>query len=107
MRIQLRTDVTVQEVGDELLVLHRATNQLHHLNATASWIFRQLDSQSTWQSIVAGMVETFDVDATAAERDALNLLDQLRSSGLIAIDPEQAGLVADAGFWSLMPSPIS
>jgi len=95
MQPKRSASVTVQDVGDEVLVLNRATNELHHLNGTASWIFRRCDGNSTVQSIIADLVASFAVESSVAESDVMVVLEQLRLRGLIAVDdPSDDGLLA-------------
>lgn len=95
MRPKRASNVTVQDVGEEVLVLNLATNELHHLNVTASWVFGRCDGIATVQSIIADLVASFAVDPSFAEADVMNVLEQLRLRGLIAIDdPSDDGLLA-------------
>ena len=83
MKPTVSTSVTVQEVADEVLVLNRTSNQLHHLNATASWIFHRCDGTSSLRSMLDQMMEHFDVERSVAADDLLKTLDTLRRSGLV------------------------
>ncbi len=75
---------TTQDVGDELLVLDRETNRLHHLNPTASWIYRQCDGRNSVDSLADAMSEQFVIEREIVERDLLQTLAQLRTLGLIS-----------------------
>jgi PqqD family protein of HPr-rel-A system len=77
---------TLQDVGDELLVLDRETNRLHHLNPTASWIYRRCDGQSSVEALVDALSEQFAIERETVERDLLEALAQLRTLGLIRAD---------------------
>lgn len=76
----------VQDVGDELLVLDRETNRLHHLNPTASWIYRQCDGRNSVETLADAMSEQFAIERETVERDLLQTLAQLRTLGLITAD---------------------
>ncbi len=77
---------TLQDVGNELLVLDRETNRLHHLNPTASWIYRRCDGRSSVENLVDALTEQFAVERDTVERDLLQTLAQLRTLGLISAD---------------------
>ena len=94
MRPKRSSNVTIQDVGEEFLVLNLATNELHHLNATASWIFGRCDGITTEQSIIADLVASFAVEPSVAQADVMSVLEQLRLRGLIAVDPSDDGLLA-------------
>ena len=73
----------LQDVGDELLVLDRETNRLHHLNPTASWIYRRCDGRNSVETLVDALIEQFAIERETVERDLLQTLAQLRTLGLI------------------------
>jgi hypothetical protein len=74
---------TLQDVGDELLVLDRETNRLHHLNPTASWIYRRCDGRNSVETLVDALIDQFAIERETVERDLLQTLAQLRTLGLI------------------------
>ena len=86
MRPKQSSSVTVQDVGEEVLVLNLATNELHHLNPTASWIFGRCNGIATEQSIIADLVASFAVEPSVAQADVMSVLEQLRLRGLIVVD---------------------
>lgn len=77
---------TLQDVGDDLLVLDRETNRLHHLNPTASWIYRRCDGHHSVEALVDAMIEQFAIDRETSEHDLQQTLAQLRTLGLISAD---------------------
>ena len=86
MRPVQRANTTLQDVGNELLVLDRETNRLHHLNPTASWIYRRCDGRTSVEAIVDALIEQFAIERETGERDLRQTLDQLRTLGLISAD---------------------
>jgi hypothetical protein len=102
MRPKRCASVTVQDVGDEVLVLNRTTNELHHLNVTASWVFRRCDGNTAAQSIIADLVAHFAVEPSVGESDVMAVLEQLRLRGLIAFDD-----VSDDGLLAQEMLPVS
>ena len=77
---------TLQDVGDELLVLDRETNRLHHLNPTASWIYRQCDGRNSVENLIDALSERFVIERETVEGDLLRTLAQLGALGLIRAD---------------------
>ena len=77
MHPKTRPNLTVQQVGDESLVLDLETEQIHQLNATAAWILSRCDGNSSVEAITKEFAETFAVDADTATRDVGAALDQL------------------------------
>ena len=84
MRPVQSAKTTLQDVGDDLLVLDRETNSLHHLNPTASWIYRRCDGRNSVETLVDALSEQLRVERETVERDLLQTLAQLRALGLIS-----------------------
>lgn len=79
-----RSDLTVTEVDDELLVLDEAAGKVHQLNATAALVFRCCDGNTSVAEISQRLVAQFDVDPAVASTDVAQLLDTLRTSQLLS-----------------------
>lgn len=77
--------VQVQRVGDELVVLHNATNQVHQLNVTASFIWERCTGECSNHEIAAALTEMFDITKDQAESDIKQVLEDLQSKSLIQI----------------------
>jgi hypothetical protein len=77
MHPKTRTNVTVQQVGDESLVLDLESEQIHQLNATAAWILSRCDGSNPEEAIIREFAETFALDPEAAARDVGATLEQL------------------------------
>ncbi len=83
MQPKLLESAVVQSVGDELLVLDRSTDRLHHLNQTAAWILSHCDGQTSTDVIVDRLTDEFAVEHAVAARDVQAVLEQLGSLGVI------------------------
>ncbi|MGW8309641.1 MAG: PqqD family protein [Thiogranum sp.] len=77
MHPKTRTNVTVQQVGDESLVLDLETEQIHQLNATAAWILSRCDGSNPVETIIRDFAETFALAPETATRDVGAILEQL------------------------------
>lgn len=83
---KIRSDLTVQEVGDESLVLDLQSGQIHQLNATAAWILAQCDGKTSVESIANSFAEYFSLDSATAARDVAATIEQLSQVNVIALD---------------------
>ena len=83
---KIRSDVTVQHVGDESLVLDLKTGQIHQLNPTAAWILTQCDGEKSIESISKELAEHFALDPAVAENDVTNTIEQLVQVKVVDID---------------------
>jgi len=85
MNTAVRRDgsVMVREVDGEILVLDTLSNQVHQLNRTASFIWRQCGGALSPDEIATALTEAFAVDGATALDDVVKTLDQLRSLNLL------------------------
>lgn len=75
--------ITVQTVGDEMVVLDQDNDQIHQLNATASIILSHCDGERSDLMIADELVRQFDIDQSVAINDVQNALVQLRELELV------------------------
>ena len=83
---KIRSDVTVQHVGDESLILDMQSGQIHQLNVTASWILAQCNGENSIESIVKDFAEYFSLDSATASSDVNTTIEQLNQAKVIDID---------------------
>lgn len=86
MAPKTRPDVTVQQVGEEALVLDLQSGQIHQLNATAAWILSQCDGETAIDTMTRDFAECFSVDTATAERDITTTIEQLQQVRIIEPD---------------------
>jgi len=86
MAPKIRPDVTVQQVGDEALVLSLASEQIHQLNATAAWILAQCTGEIPVEAITRDFAECFSLDTQTAAKDVVGTLEQLQQLKVIDLD---------------------
>ena len=70
-------------VADEILALDRNGTRCFGFNASASAIWRYLETPLTLSEIVERVTEDFDIDVGEAENDVRALLEELTKKGLI------------------------
>ncbi|PCH60864.1 MAG: hypothetical protein COC05_02880 [Gammaproteobacteria bacterium] len=78
-----RDGITIQTVGDEMVVLDQDNDQIHQLNATASLILSHCDGQTSDILIADVLVCQFDIDHNTAIGDVQNAIIQLRELELV------------------------
>jgi len=81
-----RTDVTVQSVDDETLVLDLKADQIHQLNPTASFIWKNCNGKRSAAELAAMFAEYFGVDIETATKDVETIINQFIELGLIEIN---------------------
>lgn len=86
MSPKIRADVTVQQVGDEALVLDLQSGQIHQLNATAAWILARCTGANSIESISRDFAEYFSVDSETATGDVNTTIEQLNGLNVIVFD---------------------
>ena len=80
-----RSDLTVQELDEETLLLDDKGECIHQLNRTASFVWHRCDGATSVQEIVRSLIGEFDVDEITASTDVANVIEKLRSHNLLAI----------------------
>ena len=66
----------------ETLILDRINGQIHHLNSTASYVWKQCDGSSA-KAIAEKLVQAFQIDLATAERDVLVVLSEMKRVNLL------------------------
>lgn len=82
-RPRQRPDVSARTVGDETIVLDRATNQVHQLNATASFVWQRCDGHHTGAEIADELIGAFEVAQDTARDAVVVALRQFDELGLL------------------------
>ena len=82
-RFELRDDLVVEEIDDDVVVLDLDGNQYFGLNEVGWIIWRALDeTEETFGDIVDDIVEAFDIEEERARGDAAAFIEQLLDAGL-------------------------
>ena len=87
-RFRPRAGLRVRQLGAEAVLLDRAGCRVHHLNATASFIFSAFDGRLSIAEVTERVVAHFDVEPSVAARDVTDLVARLSADGLLADDSE-------------------
>jgi hypothetical protein len=83
MTMRLRKGVSSADTEYGIVLLDEDTGRYWNLNPTAAHVLRLLLDGATPVEAVHQLTERYAVDAGAAERDVRELLDGLRSAGLV------------------------
>lgn len=88
-RFTLRSDLVVEEVDDEVIVLDLEGNQYFGLNQVG-WIIWQAiaDEARALEEIVSDIASRFGIDETQAREDAEAFIIELFEAGLATKHPE-------------------
>ena len=79
----LRDDVVLRQVENETLVLDRAGERIHQLNATASFIWNRCDGRTKVLAVAAEMAEQYGISPEQAVTDIAQMLSRLEELGLV------------------------
>jgi Coenzyme PQQ synthesis protein D (PqqD) len=81
--MELRSDLVLQKVGEEALVLDIKTDQIHQFNTTAAWILERINSFETTESLARQFAESFSIDSDTALYDINCLIGKLSQLELL------------------------
>jgi len=83
MRYHKRSDVVVQGVEGEVLLLDMKGNKLHQLNQTATLLWDAMDGEMSVADLAALLVDKFGIDEAQALNDVSRTMEVLREAGLV------------------------
>lgn len=81
--MQIRKDLTVENVENELVVLDLDGGQVHSLNAAACIVWQGVAAGCSAEDIVITLCEKFDVTQSVAADDVERVLQDLIRLGLV------------------------
>ncbi len=83
--IRLPAELSVEDVEHDLVILDRRSQKIHHLNATASFIWVCLNEKLCPAQIINEFTELFDISHQVASDDISEVLQNFLTIGLIEI----------------------
>ena len=83
LKPKARTDLPTVELDGELVIYDEHGKGLHHLNPTATVVYRCFDGQSTVREITDDIAEVSGLPPDRVERQVRRLLKDFREQGLI------------------------
>ena len=85
-----RQNVLSAVVNDELVMMSVETGQYFNLNAVGARIWRLLETPQRLDSIVAALIDIYDVPEAAIREEALDFLVRLEREKMVASGPGDA-----------------
>lgn len=82
LKLNRRRDLREGTLEGETVILDRTNGQIHHLNATASFVWRHGDGLSS-KAIAERLAQAFQIDPISAETDVVGLLGELKTMNLL------------------------
>ena len=79
----VRDDLVLRRVGEETLILDRAGERIHQLNATASHVWSRCDGRTARSVVAQELATQYGISPDDAASDVEALLLQLRQLGLL------------------------
>jgi PqqD family protein of HPr-rel-A system len=80
---KIRGDLAVEELDGEAVIYDEETQELHHLNATATIVFNLCDGTATASELAQEISTAFRVESSEVERHVRALLRDFRQKGLL------------------------
>jgi hypothetical protein len=90
VKLKIRPDLNERTFEGETLILDRINGQIHHLNSTASYVWKQCDGSST-RGIAEKLAQAFQIDLASAEKDVSALLSEMTRMNLLEICNDTQG----------------
>jgi Coenzyme PQQ synthesis protein D (PqqD) len=84
LRPKKRPGLNERTSEGEVLILDRINGRIHHLNPTASYVWKQCDGSSA-KAIAEKLVQAFQIDLATAERDVNKVLGEMKRMNLLEI----------------------
>ena len=76
-------EVSYRNVGDEVFLLNRNESSVYNLNATAAYLFKEIQTGKTVEEVVSDFCSLYDVDFETAHKDLMDLIHQLVNKKMI------------------------
>jgi len=83
--IRRSTDVIASEMDDELVMMSMENNAYYGLNSVGRRVWELLETEQTLLSLCGQLMEKYDVDEAACQRDVSALVMKLEKAGLVTV----------------------
>jgi hypothetical protein len=88
MKYRKHAHISLKTVENEVFVFNRTNAVIHSFNGSGGFLFKHIATNAPIESLVAAMVNEYDVDENTAARDIISFLKSLSEKGLVEIDDE-------------------
>lgn len=82
MRLQ-SADISTRTIGDETIVLNLRSSKYFTITGVGTRVFELLGEDTSLDTLVASIVEEYEVDPVVARRDIEAFLDRLRDAQIL------------------------
>ncbi len=82
--------VTSRNIGNEIFLMHRATQTTYSLNETSSFIWRLLNGDASVCDICDAVAGRYDITSDESTASVIDLLETFLREGLIVRSPDHA-----------------
>ena len=98
MRVSVPSDVMIQEVGGEAVLLNLKSEQYFGLDGTGTAMWRSLTTKDCIQSAYEALLDEFDARPDQLRQDLSELVQKLVANGLVEVaGPAGAARLAPSG----------
>lgn len=80
---RIRDDLTVVELDGEAVIYDEDTSELHHLNPSATIVFRLCDGTQTMREMSSDIAHAFELPLPEVEPDVRRTVRELRKAKLL------------------------
>ena len=89
LKPKVRDDLIVSDFVDELVVCKPSSGgmELHHLNGTATLVFRICDGSGTMDELAADIADAYGLPVPDVQRDVRTIVRRFRQLGLLTAKP--------------------
>jgi hypothetical protein len=91
VRVTAEESVLFRQLGEEAVLLSLARGAYFGLDPVGTRMWLALTAAPSAEDALATLVDEYDVDPAALRADLAELLDKLRSAGLVRVEPVVAG----------------
>ncbi|MGH8470572.1 MAG: PqqD family protein [Gammaproteobacteria bacterium] len=78
-----RSNLLYREVGNEIAVLDRHSEKIHHLNESAAHVWKHCDGSHSLPAIGRTLAEEYGIPFSAAEADVTRAVSDFATLGLL------------------------
>lgn len=82
---KLSSDILLQEVANEIVILNLADGQYYGLNEIGARVIQLMSRGENIDSITETLLQEFDVEQAVLEKDIQTLIEELRQHALVEI----------------------
>ena len=88
--VTIAKDQLVSKLGDEIVILNMKSGVYYGLDTVGARVWELAQKPQTVKSLHSALLAEFDVDADQCRNDLSELLENLRTEGLVHIQPALA-----------------